>query len=194
MKLTSDYRRVTALFNTPLQEEIEYSEYGKHGESIRTDFEVGPFVYAIMFSPKDDRGRTVHVGFELMDINASDEELVRLMSRFKKILPKQENDQEQEQTMTPQEAKELKRMAIGYFGHAELEFMGSYAIKIFSAVLNIVKDYWKKYRPKCITFDAASENRSRLYQRMVKSMLPNARMSVRSRFGIARTEIRVCFT
>jgi hypothetical protein len=193
MRLTSDYRRVIGLFNTPLQEEIEYGEYG---ESARTDFEVGPFVYAINFSPEDDRGRTVNVEFELVDIDVTGEELVRMMSKFKKSIAKEKGIQEQEeskQTMSLAEAKTLERQILNQHSHAELEITGPYVIKIFSTVISIIKDYVKKHRTNCIVFSAASEDRSRVYQRMMKSAFPGAGIRVGPSPWGAGTEIRVCF-
>jgi hypothetical protein len=189
MRLTSDYKRVTGLFNTPLQEEIEYGEYG---ESARTDFEVGPFTYAINFSPDENRGRTVYVEFELIDINVSDEELIRMMSKFKQGLLKEQGIQRQEQPVSLQEAKALERRILNQHGHSELEITGPYVIKIFSTVISIVKDYMKKHRTNCIVFSAASEDRSRIYQKMMKSAFPGAGIRAGPSQWVAGTEIRVC--
>jgi hypothetical protein len=150
MKLTSDYRRVTALFNTPLEEEIEYGQYG---ESLRTDFEVGPFVYAINFSPEDDSPSTIYVEFELIDMDVSDEELVRMMSKVKRQqieekAKKKEISSEEEailkgRLLSLKEAKDQERLVINAYSHSELEIMGSYVIKIFSTVIGIIRDYVK---------------------------------------------------
>ena len=93
MRLTSDYRHVMALFNTPLQEEVDYGEYGE--DTLKAEFQVGPFIYSISFAPENDRGSTVNVEFELVDIDAEDEELVSIMSKFKKSLSKDMGVQEQ---------------------------------------------------------------------------------------------------
>jgi hypothetical protein len=184
---------VTALFNTPLEEEIEYGQYGD--DTLRTDFQVGPFIYAINFSPENDHGSTVNVEFELADIDASDEELIRMMSKFKRSVSKEkgEDTQEPEQPMSLQEAKTLERQILNQHSHAEIEITGPYVIKIFSTVLNIIRDYRKKYRTNCIVFSAASEDRSRVYQRMMKSTFPGAGIRVRPSPWGAGTEIRVCF-
>jgi hypothetical protein len=193
MRLTSNYRRVRALFNTPLEEEVEYGQYG---EGVRTDFEVGPFVYAISFSREDEFSSATYVEFELVDINVSDEKLVEMMSKFKRsFLKKKEPEQPEqpEQPMSLQEAKNLERQVINQHSHAELEITGPYVIKIFSTVINIIRDYVRKHKTRCIVFSAASEDRVRIYQRMMKSAFPRAGIKVRPSPWGAGTEIRVCF-
>lgn len=193
MRLTSDYRRVTALFDTLPEGEIEYGEYGEYGTSLRTDFEVGPFEYAIMFSPEDSSDRVVNVEFELFDINVSDEELIQMMSNFQRSLSKEKGVQRQEQPISLQQAKKLKHRVLHFHTYDELEITGPYVIRIFSKVLAIIKDYVKKNRTRCIVFSAASEDRSRLYQRMMKSAFPGAGVRASPSPWGAGTEIRVCF-
>ena len=191
VKLTSDYRRVQALFNTPLEQDVEYSEYS---DNIRTHFKVGPFLYIIAFYD-EGRGKPVNVEFELADIHASDEELIEMMSKFKKSLARDEGEgsPEEEQPMSLEEARDLERRVLNQHGHAELEITGPYALRIFGAVINIIRDYVKRYRKNCIVFSADSEDRARLYQKMMKSAFPGAGIRPRpSPYGVG-TEIRVCF-
>jgi hypothetical protein len=118
-----------------------------------------------------------------------------MMSKFKKSVSKEngEDTQESEQLMSLQEARTLERQVLNQHSHAELEITGPYVIKIFSTVLGIIRDYRKKYRANCIVFSAASEDRSRVYQKMMKSAFPGAGIRVRPSPWGAGTEIRVCF-
>lgn len=176
MKLTSDYCHVTALFNTPPEGEIEYGEYP--GNILKANFEVGHFTYAISFTPTDDRGEGVYVKFRLIDINVSDEELVEMMSKLKMGFFNKDGIRKQKQSMSLKEAEDLKHKVLKDYAVSELEIMGSSAIKVFGTVLSIIKDYIRKYRTKCVIVSAASEDRFRLYQRMVKSAFPRARIEI----------------
>ena len=170
MRLTSDYRRVRALFNTPLQKEVEYSH---SSGKTKSSFEVGPFVYEVGFIPV---GNLVYVGFSLADIRASGDELIRAMSKFKKSVFKKEGVEwkEPEQPMTLQEAEQWKHRILKERRLHELDIAGSSIIEILSTVLGIVKDYVEKYKPSCVLFTADSRARSRIYQGMVKSAFPDA--------------------
>ena len=66
------------------------------------------------------------------------------------------------QPMSLEDARALRRRVIKYYKHGDLKIMGPYVVKIFSAVLGIIKDYVKKYSPGCIIFTAQSEDRLRL--------------------------------
>ena len=182
---------MTALFDTPPEQEIEYTE---EAEATTTEFRVGPFTYVMSFEPENDRGSIVRVEFKLVDINVPDDELIRMMSKIKKGFQGTGRIQEQEeQPMSLEEAKTMEKQVINNYGHDELEIMGSYVIKVFGTVLGIIKDYRTKYRTNCIIFSADSEDRSRVYQRMMKSAFPRAGIRVQPSPWGAGTEIRVCF-
>ena len=61
MRLTSDYRRVMALFETPLEEEVGYEQ--SSGTTLKTNFQVGPFAYTVLFSHIGYKGSLVNVEF-----------------------------------------------------------------------------------------------------------------------------------
>jgi hypothetical protein len=193
MKLTSDYGRVKALFNTPLEQEIEYEEdFIDVTTSAR--FIVGPFVYSVAFYPESaGRGSstsTIRVEFRLVDIDAMGDELVALMSRAKR-------GETGEKSLSLEEASKMKRQILKNQSYDELAITGPYVLRIFGSVLSIVKDYVKKNRFKvsCLSFSADSQDRARIYQRMAKSAFPGARMEASpSPWGLGGTEIKVCLT
>jgi hypothetical protein len=175
MRLTQDYRRVTALFNTQAEQEVKYYEgYDK----TDTTFTVGPFTYGVFFKI---HGRTTEVEFKLIGINAVDEELTELMSRWSG------------ERVSPQYARELKRRILLYRNIDELEIMGNYSIKVFSHVFNIVKDYVEIYDPGCIEFIAATAGRGSLYEKMARRAFPDASIKIRQFAAGPGVEITVCF-
>jgi hypothetical protein len=197
MKLTSDYKHVTALFDTPAEE----IRYATHFESTTVEFEVGPFTYVVKFGPDDENGRVIRVEFQLADIHVSDQELVKMMSKIKKgftedrVKNKEEKVEEvEEPLMSLQEARTLKSKVLNNHSYDEVEITGPYIIKIFGYILNIIKDYVKRYRPRCIVFSADSKDRERVYYGMMKRTFPGAGIRTAPSPWGAGTEFRVCFT
>jgi hypothetical protein len=193
MKLTSDYRRVRALFNTPLEQEVEFKK--DFSDTVTTRFEVGPFTYVVEFDPENDRGTLMRVAFRLDHINVTGEELVQMMSKVKSGHLKNRLflNPEREEPVSLEEAEKVKEDILTYFPYDELEITGPYVLKIFGMVLNIVKDYVKRHPVGCIVFSAEPEARARIYQRMMKSAFPRASIRLYpSEYG-AGTEIKVCF-
>jgi hypothetical protein len=191
MRLTSDYRRVTALFDTPMGKEIAYTEDILNVTTI-SRFVVGPFKYSVSFYPESEgRGSrptlTTRVEFQLVDIDATGEELVKLMS-------KTEQGKIEEQPMSLEIASDIKRRISRSHRYDELAITGPYVLRIFGNVLNIVKDYMKKNRFKvnCLSFSADSSERVRIYQRMAKSAFPGAGIKTGPSPWGEGTEIKVC--
>src|SRR4051812_25286206 len=108
MKLSSDYRRVVSLFNTPLEGEIEYEEMS---EMVRAEFQAGPFLYAVEFQP-ESRSRTT-VAFALIDIDATDEEIIEIVSRSMK------------KPVSLEEAREAERHMLRYHAFDALGIGGT---------------------------------------------------------------------
>jgi hypothetical protein len=177
MRLTSDYRRVKALFNTPVGQEIKYDEGLRE---ITTEFTVGPFTYRVSFEP-DSRDKTTSVVFELVDINATDEELVEMMSRWSG------------EQLSLEEAKKVKNRILEYRSIDVLEIMGNYVIKVFSHVFNIIKDYAETYGPRCITCTGSTTGRGNLYHKMARKAFPDAHIEVRPLSWGPGIELTVCF-
>jgi hypothetical protein len=197
MKLTSDYRRVTALFNTPPEQEVEYEEDFINYE-VKTRFTVGPFTYVMQFYPDENQESTVRVDFKLVDIKAVGSELTQMMSKAKKKLMEEgEIPKEAEgQPMSWDEVRVLRNDLLTKYRYHALEIAGPYAIRVFGTVLNIIKGYVENHRGSrdCLVFSADPESRARIYLRMIQSAFPGARVQVGPDPLGSGTEITVCFT
>jgi hypothetical protein len=176
MKLTSDYRRVTALFDAPLKEEIEYQH--PSDAVARTEFTVGPFQYTVSF---DSDGELAEVDFSLDGIQySSDEELVRIISEVAQREVSLEEAKQLERSMTMTDS--LQIVGLG----------GSYSIKVFGKVLSIIRDYVVRYRPRCVVFTANNPGRTSLYRKMIQRAFPKTSVQLRL-LGRTAVKILVCF-
>jgi hypothetical protein len=174
MKLSNHYYRI-AIFNTPVQEDIQYDF---QGGMYRSEFNVGPFLYGIYFVPIGKSSADVE--FELIDIEATDEELVQIISQIEK------------RPVSLGEARYIERQILDTNSHGLLNLGGTYSLKIFGTVLRIIQNYVQKNKVKCIHFTSASPGRTDLYSRMMKRAFPQATVHLKS-LGGQGTDFRVCF-
>jgi hypothetical protein len=193
MKLTLDYRRVQALFDTPLGREVDFDR--DFADNVTTWFDVGPFTYTVVFEPYDERGAVIRVEFKLSDIRVTGDELIQMMSQVKKEFAgkRASSGAVEEPEMSLEEAEAIKDNILMYHPYSELEITGPYALKVFGAVLQIVKAYVQQHSMRCLVFSADPEARARIYQRMMKSAFPRASIKAYPSPWGAGTEIKVCF-
>jgi hypothetical protein len=194
MRFTSDYRRVRALFDTPLEREVDFDR-DFAGNRI-TWFDVGPFIYTVVFEPDNPPSQAVmRVEFRLSDIRVTGDELIRMMSKVKQEFAgkRTSSGAVEEPEMSLEEAEKIKDNILTYHSYSELEITGPYALKVFGAVLQIVKTYVQQHPVGCLVFSADPEARARIYQRMMKSAFPRASIRAYPSPWGAGTEIKVCF-
>jgi hypothetical protein len=176
-------------------------KYTSHEGSTDVEFDVGPFTYVMNFAPDDENGRVIRVEFKLADINVTDDELMVMMSKVRRqeIEEKGSKSPEDEEILegrliSLQEAKTMEREILYYHPYSELEITGSYVIKIFGVVLNTLKSYVAKRRPRCVVFSADSKERKSVYDRLIRRAFPQASIKEYPSPWGTGVEIKVCFT
>jgi hypothetical protein len=162
MKLTSDYKRVTALFNNPsLVEEDPRWWVERKPSVVRLSFNVGPFFYLITFKPYLDDPSEVRVDFILYNVKIEGKTLAEVISQLVK------------RPVSSHEAERIRSEMIDKGAGEKVGIGMEYSAKVFGTVCNAVKDYIDKYHPKCMIIKGETDRKS-LYKRLIQRAFPQA--------------------
>lgn len=184
MKLTQEFRKITAVFDSP----VNYTDDHIRIHGFNKSFKVGDVTYTVNIGYNDGQWE---IQFFLARINKTGQDLADFISQ---ILGRQ---------VSITEAIQLNQMGLGYHS-VGVTGTGSSA-RVLSNVISIIKDFIKdKPGIKCLNLRSqdnpladnqkARTSRTDLYRRIIKREFPDFIVNEHTyqEYGVSETNFRIC--